>query len=188
MLSANARLMSEREAPQYAFFFKIGTLRTWTGFEAIETTADDVLDPSQLYTGAGLLTAMDPLSQLIGGVAERISVTFVGTDAQIRSYIDDEGTVIAGTPAYVGMVFFDDDWQSVDPVAWIWNGKADVVTSSYRDSVRKMSLSLGSEFVDRARAYLAYWTNAGHQKDHPGDLFCERVPLYSQTKSPVWPA
>jgi hypothetical protein len=190
MLTPSAKLMSEREAPKHSVFIFVDApipLRIWTGFESIMTTADDDLDPSQIYIGAGLLTSLDPLSQLIGGIAERISIGLVGTDPQIRAYIDDEDSGLEGSRAYVGIAFFDDNWKA-ERVGWVWPGKADVIKSSYRDGVRRIGLSLGSEFVDRARAYLLYWTNAGHQKDHPGDLFCERVPIYSQVYSPVWPA
>ena len=118
MLAEAAAIMSRREAPRYAFLLRINTsdpLRLWTGVGDLETDPSDDLDPSQVYSGIGILTGLPAIRQLVGGIAEQLNITMSGVDAIPQNYVDDEDRDIVGSEINIGIVFFDDDWQQAAP-------------------------------------------------------------------------
>ena len=178
------------ESSRYAILIYIDTpesVRLWTGAGDFETTADDDLDPSAIYPGVGTLGEIPALRQLIGGTAERLNFAFSGVDLIPKSWVDDDGSPITNSLISLGIVFFDAAWQIIAPVAWLWEGQIDVPTSAMSFGVKTISLSALSGPADRARPSFKFWTNAAHQKDHPGDLFFERVSIYSIGTLPKWP-
>ncbi len=189
MLPDAARLMSEKEAPRYALLLRIGTatpLRLWTAIGPFMTTADDDLDPSAIYRGVGILRAFDEINQIVDGTAERVNFTFARSLIP-KSWIDEDDSDIEGAAVNVGIVFFDDAWQTVAPVAWFWDGIADVSASQYDDGKEQIVLSVGSADTDRARADYRYWTDASHKTRHPGDNFCKLVAGYNSLRVVKWP-
>lgn len=190
MLAEAAAIMSRREAPRYAFLLRINTgepLRLWTGVGDVETDPDDDLDPSQVYAGIGILTGLPAIRQLVGGIAEQLTITMSGVDAIPQSYVDDDGSDIVGAEINIAIVFFDDDWQQVGPAGWIWSGTVGPVTSAYDDGVETVSLSVASEFLDRSRAAPRYWSDAGHRVRHPGDDMCSLMAALSAGVTIKWP-
>lgn len=190
MLAEAAAIMSRREAPRYAFLLRINTakpLRLWTGVGDLETDRGDDLDPSQVYSGIGILTGLPAIRQLIGGIAEQLTITMSGVDAIPQSYVDDEDSDIVGAEINIGIVFFDDDWQQVGPSGWIWSGTVGPVTSEFGGGVETVSLSVASEFLDRSRASPRFWSNAGHQSRHPGDTMCQFTAALSEGTTIKWP-
>lgn len=184
-----AAAMAAREAPPYSVLLRIATeapLRLWTGIGDFPASADDDLEPSAIYDGAGVLTAMPALRQLIGGVAERLTFTFSGTDAVPSSYVNSPTSDIERAEIDIGLVFFDQDWQAVAPVGWLWSGRVSTASASRNAGVKSVSLSCVSGCADRTRAGLRYWTDASHQRRHPGDLVCDKVSRYSVGTSITW--
>jgi hypothetical protein len=192
----DAYQMSRREAPRFGLLLHIGTataFRVGTFIGWLETTADDTLDPSQIYKGVGILTGLPALRQIVDGSAERLDFKFSAAAAVPQSWVDDPESDISGADVNVGLVFFGDDWSMLrqpdgsPPVSWLWHGRADVASWVYEGGKESIALSCGSEFTDRGRAGMRFWTQASHQSRHPGDNFCKLVVGYTVTRMVKWP-
>ena len=191
----NAEAMAAREAPRYGLLIRVGTatpFRVSSVIGYLETTSDDTLDPSQIYKGVGILTGLPAMRQLLGGVAERIEFRFAVTRVT-TGWVDDPDSDINGAPVNVGVVFFSKTWQMVrwlsgaPPVAWVWSGSADVAAWNYDAGKETISLSCGSEFTDRGRAGMNFWTQASHTLRHAADNFCKLVVGYTIARVLKWP-
>lgn len=196
MLEAAAAAMTALGAPRYSVVVRIqatsGPIRAWTGVGDLAIEADDVDIEGGLYQGIGLLGAIPPLRQLIGGVAERLELTLAVSDGPVFDLADEDADDVIGAPVDMGVIFFDDAWQMVAPPAWLWSGRADVPTVSRTTSdetiTRSISLSVGSAFTDRTRATLSFFTDADQRLRSPTDEFCARVAGYTGTHAIQWPA
>lgn len=178
-LPSGADVEAAKEKHRYSVLIYIDTatpVRIWTGVGDFETSAGDDLDPSATYRGIGLIGAIPALKQMIGGTAERLDIALSGVDSLTQGFMDDSSD-IRGSHLSIGITFFDADWQAVSKVAWLWTGTVDVVTSSYQQLKRTITLSVGSEFIDRSRGMFTMWSNAAHQGRHPGDRFFERTSI-----------
>ena len=195
MLPEQAALMSASGAPRWACFFllkcKTKDVRAWTGIGDFDVAADDVDAVGGTYLGIGLVGDMPALRQLVGGVAERVEFALNGADETTFTLADEDVEEVRGAQVYVGIVFFDQDWQAVAPVAWLWEGTADVPAvdrdGSGQQITRRVTLSVGSAFTDRTRPQLSFYTPADQKRRSPTDTFCDRVPAYSIESSIRWP-
>lgn len=186
MLPAQAAAMSALEAPRYSMFFlmrtKTGWVRAWLGVGDYEVEPDDVDIEGGTYLGIGLVGEVPALRQLVGGLAERVEFTLNGADETTFRLADDQVAEVRGAPVHVGIVFFDERWQTTDPIAWLWEGTADVPAVD-RDGAgeqinRRVALSVGSAFTDRTRPQLGFYTDADQKRRSPTDTFCARVAAY----------
>lgn len=196
MLPEQAAAMSALSAPRYSLFFLLraasGPVRAWLGVGDYDLPADDVDTTGGVYKGIGQVGQIPALSQLIGGLAERIEVNLDGANDLTLSLADQEADEVRNAQVNIGIIFFDTDWQPADPVSWLWNGTADV-PSVDRDSTaetitRRVSLSIGSAFTDRTRPRLAYYTDPDQRRVSETDSFCSRVSRYTVESTIVWPA
>lgn len=196
MLPEQAAAMSASGAPRWSLFFYMvtseGPVRAWLGVGDYDLPADDVDETGGTYQGVGLVGDMPALSQLVGGVAERVDFTLSGADETTLALADEDAATVLNAPVYVGIVFFDEDWQPVDPIAWPWSGTADVpavdCSANGESLVRRVTLSVGSAFTGRARPLLGYYTQADQQARSPTDTFCNRVAGYNVGSTIQWPA
>lgn len=189
MLPDRASMMARREAPRWAVLVNIDTttpLRIWTGPGSFATTVDDLLDPSAIYDGIGLLIDMPAFRQMIGGTAERLEFTLDGTWPILRDNLVDPAFGLKGAATSVGIAFLDDDYQLVDRVAWFYDAVADLVTDSRQDMTDTISISITSGDALAMRALLVYWTDANHRRLNPTDGFFRRVGFYGPQYSPRW--
>lgn len=195
MLPEQAKVMSESGAPRYALFFhlacKSGPVRAWTGVGDYALPAGPVDATGGVYLGIGLVGDIPALRQLIGGVAERVDFALSGADDQTLQLADRDADEVRDAQVHVGIVFFDQDWQPVDDVAWLWEGHADVPAVSRsgdgEEVVRRVTLSVGSAFTDRTRSTLSYYTDADQRRRSLDDAFCSRVATYGVESTIVWP-
>lgn len=197
MLASQAAAMSALQAPRYSLFFLLktktkGYVRAWLGVGDYDLPADDVDLEGGTYLGIGLVGEIPALSQLIGGLGERVEFTLNGADELTLSLADEEAAEVRSAPVNVGVVFFDEDWQPADSVAWLWDGVADVPavdrSASENQITRRVTLSVGSGFTDRTRPQLAFYTDAEQKLRSPTDAFCARVAGYSVDSTITWPA
>lgn len=195
MLPEQAAIMSASGAPRWSVFFrmecKTSVVRAWLGVGDFDVPADDVETDGGIYLGIGLVGDVPALRQLVGGVAERVEFTLNGADELTFRLADDQVDEVRGAPVNVGIVFFDEDWQAVAPVAWLWDGTADVPAVD-RDGAggqvtRRVSLSVGSAFTDRTRPQLGFYTDKDQRRRSTNDAFCARVASYSVDSTIVWP-
>jgi len=185
MLPEQARIMSASGAPRWSIFFhmacKSSVVRAWLGVGDFALPADDVDQSGGTYLGIGL----------VGGVAERVEFTLNGADQTTFRLADDQVDDVRGAPVHVGIIFFDEDWQAVGRVAWLWEGTADVPAVDRDGSggrvIRRVSLSVGSAFTDRTRPQLGFYTDKDQRRRSPNDAFCARVASYSVDSTIVWP-
>lgn len=195
MLPSQAALMSASGAPRYSIFFLLettdGPVRAWLGFGDYPLEADDVDTEGGTYKGIGLVGEVPALRQLVGGLAERVEFTLNGADDITLALADEDADTVRNAPVHVGVIFFDEDWQAVDPIAWLWDGTADTPAvdrdGSGSQVVRRVSLSVGSAFVDRSRPSLSFYTPTDQKRRSATDTFCDRVPLYSAEQTIIWP-
>lgn len=197
MLATQAAAMSALQAPRYSLFFLLktktqGYVRAWLGVGDYDLPADDVDLEGGTYLGIGLVGDIPALSQLIGGLGERVEFTLNGADEITLSLADEDAAEVRAAPVNVGVVFFDEEWQPAGDVAWLWDGVADVPAvdrSATEDQItRRVTLSVGSGFTDRTRPQLAFYTDAEQKRRSPTDTFCARVAGYSVDSTITWPA
>lgn len=197
MLPEQAAAMSALQAPRYSLFFLLktktqGYVRAWLGVGDYDLPADDVDLEGGTYLGIGLVGDIPALSQLVGGLGERVEFILNGADEITLSLADDAADEARSAPVNVGVIFFDEDWQATDEIAWLWDGVADVPAvdrSATEDQItRRVTLSVGSGFTDRTRPQLAFYTDAEQKRRSPTDTFCERVAGYSVDSTITWPA
>lgn len=196
MLPEQAAVMSASGAPRYSIFFLLeaasGPVRAWLGVGDYPLPADDVDTTGGTYLGIGLVGEVPALRQLVGGLAERVEFTLNGADPITFALADDQVDEVRSAPVHVGVIFFDQDWQAADDIAWLWEGTADVPSvdrdGSSEQVVRRVSLSVGSAFTDRTRPQLAFYTDADQRRRSPTDSFCARVARYSVESTITWPA
>jgi hypothetical protein len=186
MLPANARAMSVLNAPRWSIFFLMltasGPVRAWLGVGDYEIAADEVDTEGGTYLGIGLVGDVPALRQLVGGLAERVEFTLNGADETTFVLADDQVGEVRQAPVHVGIIFFNEDWQQADPVAWLWEGRADVPAvdrdGSGESITRRVSLSVASAFIDRSRPQLGFYTAADQKRRSPTDTFCDRTAAY----------
>jgi hypothetical protein len=196
MLSEQAAIMSALGAPRYSVFFLLhaasGPVRAWLGVGDYDLPADDTDLTGGRYLGIGLVGDVPALTQLVGGLAERVEFTLNGADPTMLDLVDANASEVRKAPLNVGVLFFDEQWQPADAIAWLWEGTADVPSVdravSATEIIRRATLSVGSAFTDRTRPQLGFFTDADQQRRSPGDTFCSRVSKYSVESTIVWPA
>lgn len=196
-LSPAAEQMTRLGAPRWSLFFLIKPsagpwVRAWGGLGDYTLPADEVDEEGGTYLGIGLLAQVPAVRQLVGGVAERVDFVLNGVDPVTFGLADENASTVRSAPVHVGIVFFDQDWQPADPVAWLWEGTADTPGVD-RDAdpeggiVRRVSLSVGTVFTDRTRPQPGFYTDADQRRRSPDDSFCSRVAGYSFESTVTWP-
>ena len=187
MLPEQAALMSAIEAPRYSIFFLMetteGPVRAWLGAGDYDLPADEVDATGGTYLGIGLVGEVPALRQLVGGAAERVEFSLNGADEITFALADQDADQVRNAQVYVGVIFFDEDWQPVAPVSWLWEGVADMPAIERDGSggtvSRRVTLSVGSAFTDRVRPVLGFYTPPDQKRRSPTDTFCDRVPAYT---------
>lgn len=185
-IEAEVRKESQRVS---VFIYVPGTnaMRFWTGIGDIESAADDILDPSEIYSGRGELVSMPQIGMLINGIAERVSFKLSGADAGLRAYVNDPLKDIRGRKIHMGLRWFGDNLSPLAATAWMWTGTIDTVSSGWSGNVASVTLSCVTSRGRRMASGARYWTNTNHKTRHPTDAFCRRVALYSTTYLVRWP-
>lgn len=183
----------ESDTQKIGILFRMATLpviRLWLGIGDIRpgiTIYDAVNRP---YSGLGQLIDVPALTQLINGVADRVTFHVSGVSAEVSAMASTEANLVKNKAVAVGMCLFGQDWRQLGLPIWLWRGTADFVTRQQQSTddgiIRVVELSVGSLFTSRRRRGLSYLTDHDQQTRHPGDKFCERTALMSQFEK-VWP-
>jgi hypothetical protein len=169
-------------------------IRLWTGIGPLQIDSDAIeTDDGASYQGSGYLVNLPAVSALINGVAERADFTLAGTaiDGPIAALASAEAGAIRGAAVNLGLLVFDDTWQKLSPVAWLWDGEADSLIVSRADqggqATRSITLSVGSIMTGRRRPGIAYCTDADQRRRSADDAFFDRVKIYNRGSTRVWP-
>lgn len=165
-------------------------VRAWSGPGDLSIPADAIEPAGGLYEGVGALTDLPALQQLVNGAATRVDFQLSGVSDEIAELADADADSIRGASVFVGLLPLNEDWQPAAPVAWLWEGEADVARVEQRldrdNAVNTIAVSVGSAFTGRRRPRFRTWTNTDQQRRSPGDRFCERVALYGNAAK-TWP-
>lgn len=180
-------------APRVAVFLRVATdpvIALWLGFADIDVPINALDVAGETYQGLGALVGVPQLQQLLNGVAQRADFALSGVSAAVASMAQSEAEDVIGSTVNVGTSMMDDDWQLEGDVLWLWEGRADVLTTSMQgqsdgSQAFAIQLSVGTANAGRAHAEYATWSDAQHQRAHPGDLFFSHVPPPEKTKR--WP-
>lgn len=182
LTSDQVQVMNEMGAPRYSVLVRIKgatkTHRAWLGFGDLPVAADDLEPEASIYLGVGKVGSVPALRQLIGGRAERLEIVLDGVNPEVLSLADDQPEEVRDAPVNLGLILFDADWQQVGPIAWLWDGVADMPAVDREGQARSVTLSIGSALTDRAQPRFGYWTPTEQMRRSPSDRFCERTPLY----------
>jgi hypothetical protein len=166
-------------------------VRAWAGIGDLAIPADDVEDEAATYLGVGILGEVPSLRQLIGGSAERLDFALTVPGGEVFALADADFEQVRRAPVYVGLIFFDANWQQSE-VSWLWAGTADTTTVSRQASglqvTRQIKISAATVFTDRTRANLSAFTDTDQRSRSSDDSFCSRVDRYTQTATVKWPA
>lgn len=181
-----------------AILFRINSnpvVRAWASVGDFPAVAD-LIETSEgaIYKGIGQILALPELTQLINGKADRIDFTIsgAGVDAALADQAMAEAGLLRFARFNIGLQVLGTDWQPISRVVWLWEGECGPVSGNRvggRESnpTRTISLSVGSAFAARRRPRALNFSNAHHQRLHPGDRFCERFGLYSAGTTRQWP-
>lgn len=148
--------------------------RAWSGHGDLIIPADIVESQPAKYLGGGELVNLPDLQQVINGIAARMDVVVSGVSAAILALAVSEAASVKGAPVHIGIVYFNDDLQ-IDEVEWIGVLRADTLTTASKDRTRSITLSIGTDFTDRSRAPIAFWTDADQRRRSPTDAIFDHV-------------
>lgn len=157
--------------------FRIATdpvARVWSGVNSIIIPTDIVEPTPTTYLGGGALVNIPDLDQVINGTASRIDITVSGVSTATLALAIEEAASVKGAKVHIGNVYFDDDWQITD-VEWIAVLRADTLTTARQGTTRSITLSIGTDFTDRSRAPVAFWTDADQRRRSPTDRFFDHI-------------
>jgi hypothetical protein len=162
----------------------------WMGFGDFPAPVNSLDADGQTYVGLGSIVALPELEIPLNGTATRAVFGVSGVSAAIAALADLEAEDIHGARVNVGVCKLDEDWQVDGDVYWSWDGVADKLSLALEaitdgGQAWKLALSCGTVNIGRRRAPYANWTDAQHQKAHPGDLFLNQVPVGEKTER--WP-
>lgn len=148
--------------------------RLWGGVGDLIIPADIVEPAPALYLGGGSLVNIPELDQVINGTAARLDITVSGVSAVTLALAIEEAATVKGAKVHIGNVYFDDDWQ-IDDVEWIAVLRADTLTTARQGQTRSITLSIGTDFTDRSRAPVSFWTDADQRRRSPTDRFFDHI-------------
>ena len=177
-----------------AIFFRLATdpvIRIWGGVGDFALAADNIETAGGVYQGWGELNDIPALAQLINGVASRVDFAVSGVGPVAARLADEEAEDIRGRRVNLGVMALGSDWQPVSTVAWLWEGEADTLIIDSRldgdQRIETLTLSVASIFTGRRRPRYRHYTDAEQRRRSPDDRYCERVSLYAQEYTKVWP-
>ena len=170
-----------------AVFFRLDSdpiVRVWGGAGDFLVPVGGPETAAVLYTGMGELAELPVVSQLINGVAERVTFSVSGVFPQLLALAKADAGVIAGAACRLGFCVLDAELQRLSPIAWLWRGEADKVTVGSQPGelgpVCTVTLSVGSLFTRRKRPNLDLYTDAQQRLRSPDDAYCSNVASISQ--------
>lgn len=154
--------------------------RICSGVNPIIIPADIVEAEEARYLGGGALVRVPDLEQLVNGTAARAEITVSGVSAETLRLAVEDAASVKGAKVHIGIAYQDDAWQ-ITEVEWVAVFRADSLTvstqSTGRGRSRSITLSVGTDFTDRSRAPIAFWTDADQRRRAPTDRFFDQVAL-----------
>lgn len=181
-------------APRIGVFFRLGITppaRLWLGIGDCQAGIDATDGAGATYSGLGQILDVPRFNQLINGAADRVEFSLSGVSSQIVSLATDGADEVKQAPLLVGIGLFDPNWQLIAQPTWVRRFVVDYLGVSVEQDdngfVRTVKLSARSFMTGRRRPNITYFSDHDQQALHPGDRFCERTAIYTNTTQKVWP-
>lgn len=149
-------------------------VRLWGGVGDLIIPADIVETSPATYLGGGALVNIPELEQVINGTASRLDITVSGVSAATLALAIEEAESVKGAKVHIGNVYFDADWQ-IDDVEWIAVLRADFLTTARQGTTRSITLSISTDYTDRSRAPVSFWTDSDQRRRSPTDRFFDHI-------------
>lgn len=184
-------------AKRLGVLLRVGTspaIRLWSGAVRDLAIPSGGAEPDDgaVYQSMGLLTGIPELGAALNGEAERVEFALSGAavTGEVAALAQDSAAGIRGVSVDVGLVLFDDAWQLVPPVYWLWSGTADSIgverSGDAQSPTRTLKLSAGNVFTGRRRPSLGYFTDIDQKRRSADDAFFDQVAKYSRGTTKVW--
>lgn len=163
--------------------FKAGDVRVWTGHGDIEIDGE-------VWRGAGVLSDLPELEQLLNGEASRMTLEASGVDQRVMGSAVAEADEVEGRDLEIGFVVLDGAGQVIGGLQALDTVVMDRVTVDRQGgtggALRSVALEASSPLAARSTPGRAYYTDRDQQRRHPGDLGCERATLEVILKWPTF--
>lgn len=140
---------------------------------------------NQLDPNGAWVSAVPPVRQLVGGMAEALDFTLSGVPAIPQTFVDERAA--EGFRIYFGDVEFDADLQQVGDAWWIWSGIIRKASAADSSNTTSITLTAETTCASRSRATLRTWCNANFRQDHPTDGFCRQIGRNGLNRTVKWP-
>lgn len=166
--------------------------RAWTGVGDLEIAADEIETvDGAVYKGVGLFADWPPLEVLLNGEAGRLSFLLSGIDAMVQALFERELAELEGAVCDIGLSFLDERQQMMATPRWIKAPEIEDAEHSQDRTPGGMTRAVAVGMIygsqDRRRPLYAYYSPPNQAARSPGDLFCERTPLYNADHTVSWP-
>lgn len=152
--------------------------RVWGGLGDLVIPADIVEPAPATYLGGGELVNIPDLDHLINGTATRIDITVSGVSAETLWLALEDAPSVKGADVHIGIAYFDEAWQ-LSEVEWLSVLRADTLSVQSQDGgqgrTRSITLSIGTDFTDRSKAPIAYFTAADQARRSSDDAIFDHV-------------
>lgn len=175
-------------------FFRLGITppaRIWLGAGDCEAGIDATDGDGATYSGLGQILDVPRFNQLVNGAAERVELSLSGVSSTVLTLASNGADEVRQAPLYLGIGLFDANWQLVAAPVWIRRFVVDFLSVEIQPDesgvLRTVKLSVRSFLTGRRRPALVYFSDHDQQTLSPGDHFCERTSLYTNTTQKVWP-
>jgi hypothetical protein len=170
-------------------------LSIWAGINDIPAkfVGTAINASSTTFIGGGVMRDVPLLEALINGAMERVEFQLSGLSFDQANILNTQAPPVRGKGVWVGITTLDQFYQPVSDIIPVWSGVASFISErsppvqGTETPLVTMALTVSSGTVTRSRPSGFLWTDAHHQKNHPGDLFCKQQPRISRGVAPVWP-
>lgn len=169
-----------------SFGIRIGSSnvgRIWNGFGLLPVPADIVEADPAVYLGGGEILSAPDFEHCINGTAERIEIKLSGVSRNIVPLVQEEAASVKGAKVHFVRFEFDDDWQlSVVEYETVFRADKLSVNSEASDNgrTRTITLSIASDYTNRSRAPMSYFTDQDQRRRSPTDAIFSHVSKITQ--------
>lgn len=151
----------------------------WSGVGPLPVPADIVIPSSTIALGGGELVNVPDFQQLLNGTAERLDFTVSGVSEETLRLALEDAPSVAGARVDIGIISFDPDWQFLG-IEWEATFEARSLSigrpaTQNGKAVRSITLTIVAGETTRARAPLAFFTDADQRRRSSDDLIFSHV-------------
>lgn len=151
----------------------------WSGIGPLPVAADAVIPSPMVALGGSELISFPDFQTLINGTAERLDLIVSGVSEHIVRLALDDAPSVRGAAVHSGLVHFNEDW-SIASIEWenVFEARSLSVSRPAEQSgeiTRTISLTIVQGDTTRARAPLAFFTDADQRRRSPDDAIFSHV-------------